>query len=158
MHNDDSKVGKFIVLKIADYLLALPISNVLKVVNCSAVADKGLRTLGVVQIGHHMIKILDLHLPELSDNQPFLVITRNLEGELWGIGVDEPPNLLEFPLEMMRSLPSSERQGKGLLEMVSHAAILSEGEVTATIFLLDLNQALSNVIHNTQLYSDVSLA
>lgn len=157
MH-EDSKVGKFIVLKIADYLLALPISDVLKVVNCSAVADRGLRTLGVVQLGHHMIRILDLHLPELPDNQPFLVITRNLKGELWGIAVDEPPNLLELPLEMMRSLPSSDRQGKGILEMVSHAASISQGEVTTTIFLLDLDQTFSNVTHNTQLYSDVSLA
>ncbi len=155
MHDDDSKVGKFIVLKIADYLLALPINDVLKVVNCSAVADRGLRTLGVVQLGRHMIRILDLHLPELPDNQPFLVITRNSKGELWGIAVDEPPNLLELPLEMMRSLPSSDRHGKGILDRVSHAAIISHEEVTTTIFLLDLNQAINTATNDS---SSISLA
>jgi hypothetical protein len=44
MH-DESKVGKFIVFKITDYLLALPINDVLKVVNCSSAASRGLKTM-----------------------------------------------------------------------------------------------------------------
>ncbi|HEY9710181.1 MAG TPA: hypothetical protein V6D48_18380, partial [Oculatellaceae cyanobacterium] len=87
MH-DDSNVGKFIVFKIADYLLALPLNDVLKVVNCPSVASKGLKTMGVVQLGQHMIKVLDLHLPqlgagdltELTGHQSFLVITRDRQG------------------------------------------------------------------------------
>ncbi|HEY9904295.1 MAG TPA: hypothetical protein V6D43_17980, partial [Candidatus Sericytochromatia bacterium] len=60
MH-DDSEVGKFIVFKIADYLMALPISEVLKVVNCSSITSRELRTMGVVQLGRQMIRILDWH-------------------------------------------------------------------------------------------------
>jgi purine-binding chemotaxis protein CheW len=83
------------------------------------------------------------------------VITRNSKGELWGIAVDEPPNLLELPLEMMRSLPSSERHGKGILDRVSHAAIISQEEVTTTIFLLDLNQAINTATNDS---SSITLA
>ncbi len=154
MH-DDSNVGKFIVFKITDYLLALPISDVLKVVNSPSINSKGLTTMGVVQLGQHMIKVLDLHLPqlgasdltELTRNQSFLVITRDRQGELCGILVDEPPNLLELPLEMMRSLPKSERHSQPLFEMVSHAAVVSQDEVTTTIFLLDMKR-LSNTARN----------
>ena len=111
--------------------------------------------MGVVQLGQHMIKVLDLHLPQLSagdltelpGNQSFLVITRDRQGELCGILVDEPPNLLELPLEMMRSLPKSDRHSKPFLEMVSHAAVVSQDEVTTTIFLLD-TQRLSNTSIN----------
>ena len=152
---DDSNVGKFIVFKITDYLLALPISDVLKVVNCPSVANKGLTTMGVVQLGQHMIKVLDLHLPqlgagdltELTGHQSFLVITRDRQGELCGILVDEPPNLLELPLEMMRSLPTSNHHSQPLFEMVSHVAVVSQGEVKTTIFLLDV-QRLSNTTIN----------
>jgi purine-binding chemotaxis protein CheW len=155
MH-DESKAGKLIVFKIADYLLALPISDVLKVINCSAVENRGLRTMGVIQLGPHTIRILDLHLPQLNSgglpqlpgNQPFLVITRTPQGELYAIAVDEPPNLMEIPLEMMRSLPPSHRQSSGL-EMVSHAAVISQDEVTTTIFLLDVKRILNTAIKDS---------
>jgi purine-binding chemotaxis protein CheW len=143
MHNE-SKVGKFIVFKIMDYLLALPIEEVLKVVNCSPVASSSIRTMGVVQLGRHMIRVLDLHqrfsisnLPQLPANQLFLVITRGSGEELCGIPVDEPPNLVELPLDIMRRLPKSQLESNRLLELVSHAAVLAQENVTTTIFLLD---------------------
>ena len=155
MH-DESNVGKFIVFKITDYFLALPISDVLKVVNCPSVASRGLRTMGVVQLGQHMIRVLDLHeqpstggLPELVSKQSFLLITRDLQGELCGISVDEPPNLLELPLEMMRSLPKSDRHSQPLFEMVSHAAVVSQDEATTTIFLLDVKRLSNTAINDS---------
>ena len=153
MH-DDSKVGKFIVFKIMDYLLALPIEEVLKVVNCSPVASSSIRTMGVVQMGRHMIRVLDLHqrfsisnLPQLPANQLFLVITRGSGEELCGIPVDEPPNLVELPLDIMRRLPKSQLESNRLLELVSHAAVLAQENVTTTIFLLDttFRRSLSKV-------------
>jgi purine-binding chemotaxis protein CheW len=137
-----------------DYLLALPIEEVLKVVNCSPVASSSIRTMGVVQMGRHMIRVLDLHqrfnistLSELPANQLFLVIIRGAGEELCGIPVDEPPNLVELPLEIMRKLPKSELQSNPLLELVSHAAVLSHETVTTTIFLLDttFHKSLSKV-------------
>ncbi len=158
MH-DESNVGKFIVFKITDYLLALPISDVLKIVNCSPAIGKGLRKMGVVQLGRHMIKVLDLDrhfnsgdVPQFPDNKPFLVIARGPQGELCGIAVDQPPNLVELPLELMRSLPKSDGQFPGL-EMVTHAAVVSQQDVTTTIFLLDVKRFLNTTINDSrQLY------
>jgi purine-binding chemotaxis protein CheW len=154
MH-DESKEDKFIVFKIADYLLGLPISDVLKVVNYSPTENGKLRTMGVVQIGRHMVKVLDFHqelssggLAQLPGEQPFLLITRDREGELCGILVDEPPNLVELPLEMIQSLPKSDHQSS-IFQMVSHAAVISQQEITTTIFLLDMKRTLSTAIHNS---------
>jgi purine-binding chemotaxis protein CheW len=101
-----------------------------------------------------MIRVLDLHqrfsistLSQLPANQLFLVITRGSGEELCGIPVDEPPNLVELPLDILRRLPKSELQSNRLLEIVSHAAVLSHENVTTTIFLLDttFRRSLSKV-------------
>lgn len=156
--SDDSKVSKFIVFKIADYHLALPIRDVLKVVNCSLMVGSGLQTMGVIQLGNHMIRVLDLHEQlssggsgQLPSSPPFLVITRGSGGELCGIPVEKPPNLVELPLEMMRSLPKSDQYGKPALNLVSHAAVVSQENVTTTIFLLDMKRVLNPRINDSPL-------
>ena len=146
MQNDPT-VDKFIVFRIADCLLALPMNNVLKVINSPSVNSGGLKAMGLVQLGRHTIRVLDLY-HELSPkqplpspgNQPFLVITRSPQGELLGLSVDEPPNLMELPRESLRSVPQSERQS-GVSKLISHAAVISQKQATTTIFLLDLKRA-----------------
>jgi len=152
MH-DDSTVSKFIVFKIAEYYLGLPISHVLKVINCSSAISSGLNTMGVIYLGRHTIRVLDLHEQLHSDssghlpsNQPFLVLTRTSGGELYAIPVEEPPNLVELPLEMIRTLPKADRYSKPVLNLVSHAAVISQENVTTTIFLLDLQQVVNPTI------------
>jgi len=137
-------VDKFIVFKIADYFLALPMSDVLKVVNFPVGSNLG--SMGLVQLGRHMIRVLDLHqqlgssnISSLANNPPFLLIIRNPQGELCGIAVDDTPNLIELPLEMMYAVPQSYGQSS-IMEIVSHTVVLSEEEVTTTIFLLDLKR------------------
>ena len=105
--------------------------------------------MGVIQIGRHVIRALDLHqrlssgtLPQAPGDSPFLVITRGSEGELCGIPVDAPPDLMEVSLEMIRSLPPSSPQG-GLLEIARGVVISSEEQNPKTIFLLDIKRALS---------------
>lgn len=155
MHND-SQVSKFIVFKIGDYLLALPLGNVLKVVNYSPIEVQAgiplLRTMGVVQLGKHTIRILNLsqlissdNLPQLPLKQPFLLIAQITLGELFGIWLEEPPNLLELHQQMLRPIPKSERHS-GTLEIISHAAVLSENNVTITIFILDLQRILNTSV------------
>jgi purine-binding chemotaxis protein CheW len=145
MHNE-STLDKFIVFKVSDCHLALPMSDVLKVVNCPPMNSGGLRAMGLVQLGPHTIRVLDLHQqlspkeqPQVPANQPFLVITRSPQGELFGIAVEQPPNLMELPRESLRSIPQSERQS-GAINLISHAAVISQKQVTTTIFLLDLKR------------------
>ena len=156
---DEPQIERFIVFKIADYLLGLPISDVLKVVSCSLTDNKNLRTMGIIQLGRYMVKVLDFHqalssgnLTKLPGEQSFLVITRDGEGELCGILVDEPPNLVELPQENLSVIPQSHRQSS-LFGMVSHAAVVSEQEGTITILLLDMKRTMSNAIQNTNLLS-----
>ncbi|NMF63430.1 chemotaxis protein CheW [Brasilonema octagenarum] len=147
MHNNESQLDKFLVFNIADYLFALPMSDVLKVVNLSSANSKSLPTMGLVQIGKYMIKILDLHqfLGEdnflySSDHPSFLLVAHNSQRELYGILVDEPPDIVELSKETIRFLPRSSNYRKPIIEMVSHVAVLSEEEVVKTIFLLDLKR------------------
>jgi len=148
---EESETEKFIVFRVTDYLLALPIGEVLKVVNYSSTTiDKGLKTMGLIQLGKHTIRMLNLQERLSSDSslplpadQAFLVITRTLQGELLGISVKEPPNLMELPLETIHLLPPSESQS-GIFDLASHGAVVSEAQATTTIFLLDLQRVLNN--------------
>lgn len=156
---DEPNIEKFIVFKIADNLFGLPISDVLKVVSCSLTDNRNLRTMGIIQLGRYMVKVFDFHqalssgdLTELPGEQSFLVITRNGDGELCGILVDEPPNLVDLPQESLRVIPQSHHQSS-LFGMVSHAAVVSDQEGTITILLLDMKRTVSNAIQNTNLLS-----
>ncbi|NEO45353.1 MAG: hypothetical protein F6K55_14955 [Moorea sp. SIO4A3] len=140
------QLDKLIVFKIAEYSLCLPIIDVIKVVNLTTEISREMKTMGLVQLGKHSIKIWDLHqqlgdgsLPDRSPKQRFLVIIRPRDSELWGIFVDDLPNVVELPEDMMRPIPKSYRQAS-VLEMISHAAVIPNEASTQKIFLLDLQQ------------------
>ncbi|MEQ8467972.1 chemotaxis protein CheW [Coleofasciculus sp. E1-EBD-02] len=138
---------KYIVFKISDSLMSLPMDNVLKVLNTPS-NESGWNAMGLLQIGDYTIRIVDLH-EQLNPNydanstnlQSFLVITNPIEGDLFGIIVDEPPNLIELNPDLIRKLPKYNRR----LPMVSHAAILQENEQKTTIFMLDLYELFNPV-------------
>lgn len=136
------KTDKFIVFKTLNHLLALPIQEVLKVVKCSPQDSKMLKTMGIIQLGSQAIRIVNLpgDLPPENSKPTFLVISRNSQGELFAISVNEPPDLMELPHHSVQPLPKSNRQRQGILNMVSHAAVLAKDNTTTTIFLLDVNQ------------------
>ncbi|MEQ9235637.1 chemotaxis protein CheW [Coleofasciculus sp. E2-BRE-01] len=138
---------KYIVFKISDSLMSLPMDNVLKVLNTPS-NESGWNAMGLLQIGDYTIRIVDLH-QQLNPNydanstnlQSFLVITNPIEGDLFGIIVDEPPNLIELNPDLIRKLPKYNRR----LPMVSHAAVLQENEKKTTIFMLDLYELFNPV-------------
>jgi purine-binding chemotaxis protein CheW len=144
----ESDVEQFIVFRIAKYLFALPIGDVLQVVNCPPQTNYEINQLGLFQIGQHIIKVVDLHqecnsgdLSQVTGNQSFLVLTRTPQGNFCGILVYEPPDLIEFSSEQLRSLPRSEHP---VLKFARHAVVLPWQERTTTIFLLDMQQALTS--------------
>lgn len=154
MYNE-SAINKFIVFQISDYLLGLPIGDVLKVVNCPSAQKKNLETMNLVQIGRHMIRVMDWHhslnsdsVNHLASDLSFLVITRDHQGRLCGILVDEPPNFMELPLDMTQNLPKSDRNSS-IFQMISHAAVVSYEDTTTTIFLLDMKQAPHRIMSDS---------
>ncbi|NJK53882.1 MAG: chemotaxis protein CheW [Leptolyngbyaceae cyanobacterium SU_3_3] len=129
---------KFIAFAVSDYRLALPIATVLQVVKCPLNPNRELSKMGLIQIGQHTIRVVDLHQQlglEKSDqvSRPFLLITQSSSKDLSAIPVGEPPSLIEFSLERMQQLPLSTHQ-PGVLAIASHAAIVSNEEATTTIF------------------------
>jgi chemotaxis signal transduction protein len=147
---DRSKAEKFITFNVADYCLALPIAEVLQVVKFPASEHPELSRMGLVQLGRHTIRMLDLHQqlrldPRQSSPLPFLLITHSPVRELSAIPVGEPPSLIEFPLESMQPLPQSNQQS-GMLAIASHVAVISQEGVTKTIFLVDINRILNAIV------------
>jgi len=137
-----------IVFAIGNYLLALPLTAVLKVMNYPSIVSSGSsHELGLLYIGQAAIKLLNLQQlvsgkSESVAQRQFLIILQASPGELYGIPVDNPPDLAELPLATFRVIPESHRQSSPL-GMASHAAFVTEGETTSTIFLLDLKRVLS---------------
>lgn len=146
---NSAAIEKLIVFKIADYFLALPLTAVLKVINYPPANNGDIKAPGIIQIGRHAIALWDLHQiladsdrPQTIGIRPFLLIAQVLPGELCAIPVEEPPNLVELPKHSLRTLPQSFHHHQ-LRHLVSHVAVISEAEKTFTIFLVDLNEALS---------------
>ncbi|MDJ0706033.1 MAG: chemotaxis protein CheW [Leptolyngbyaceae cyanobacterium MO_188.B28] len=144
-----SELQKFIVFKVLEYYWGLPIDSVLRIVNCSLDANQELIRMGMIQIGRHVIRALDLHqritsgaFPQASANSPFLVITRSSGGELCGIPVDEAPDLMEVSVEMLQPLPASNSQ-VGLTNIACGVVLSPEEQNPKTIFLLDIIRALN---------------
>ncbi len=146
---NESKAEKFIAFTIADYCLALSIAEVLQVVRCPLTTEYELSKVGLVQLGRHMVRVVDLHqqlgLEDSSQlSRPFLLITHSPPGEFCAIPVCEPPSCLEFPLEKLQRLPQS-NYSSGVLAIASHAAVISQEESTSTIFLLDMKRVLNPI-------------
>ena len=132
-----------LVFSIADCLLALPLKDVLRVINYPPQARSDPHPMGVMQMGQHLLKIVDLHqwvqpdaTPDRGNHQ-FLIVTNNIQEGLLGIPIDGAPDLMEFFPENMHSLPQAEKRSS-LAEIVSHAVVIPQQETTSTIFLLQL--------------------
>jgi chemotaxis signal transduction protein len=147
MINNEDETEKFILFKVEDYLLALSINDVIKVINCSSFNSKKLTKMGLVQVGDRTIRILNLHQqlkiensPQLSEDESFLAIARDSEGELCGILVCEPPDLVEIPTKIIRPLPKADIYSKATPDIVNRIAVLSYQNTIKTIFLLSLER------------------
>ncbi|MGG6284050.1 chemotaxis protein CheW [Leptolyngbya sp. AN03gr2] len=143
--HSELNVEKFIIFTVADYRFALPIAEVVQIVNRPATTPE-LSKAGLVQIGRHLIQVVNLHQqlapensPESAEWYPFLVITYHSSEGFYAIPVREPPNVIEFPQESMQGLPLSHDRSS-VLSIASHAATLDIDRVPATIFLMDVNR------------------
>ncbi|WP_143467515.1 chemotaxis protein CheW [Leptolyngbya ohadii] len=96
----------FVVFAVAGYHLALPIEIIVQVIRCPARLDSDLGKAGLMQIGQHLIQVINIEQKsdESCDRQPggnqdFLIVIADPEKKLYGIVVDEPPNLMKQPSE-----------------------------------------------------------
>lgn len=144
---------RVIIFAIDDYLFALPVEAVLKVIVCPpirGVVDSG---IGMVDLGSQTITVVDLrqNLPSSWDGQDrksslsnfqssrFLILLQTQTGEC-GIPIEQPPALTDIPLATIRPVPLSYRQVSGL-SFATHMAILPEAQAKEPlkIFLLGMS-------------------
>ncbi|MEL7313453.1 MAG: chemotaxis protein CheW [Cyanobacteria bacterium J06559_3] len=149
--DQDSDTQKYIAFPVADRSLALPLRSVLRVLRHEPDNhDEALNTLGLLQIGRHTIRVLNLHqwltptfAPQDAAPAPFLIVARSAEWEPFGVWADGLPDLVELPPDMLRSLPSSARAASGFLDLISHTAVIPQTDGSSqTLLLLDIPKVL----------------
>jgi chemotaxis signal transduction protein len=159
MH-DDSELEKLIIFAIANYHLALPIDQVLRVINYPADTSESLEKIGLIQCGRHTIRVVDLYQQfQLETTRsalplPFLMLIRGLNQELCGVPVSAPPDVIEIPVEALQQLEWTSTTSP-LLKSVSHTAVVKQADETLSILLLDLYRVLAD---STQKLLGASLA
>lgn len=167
----DNKMGearKYITFKLADYLFALPSEDILKIVPTPSPSQGGMVSMGLVQLEQYSIQILNLikllglkeatnatspeddlkaTLSELTEsgsakNPPFLIVLQNIAQDLWGIAVDQPPDLMDIPNYALKPLPPEKRLTR-TLRWVSHVVTYDLGGDRHTLLILDVSLLLA---------------
>ncbi|MDZ8227513.1 MULTISPECIES: chemotaxis protein CheW [unclassified Nostoc] len=151
---------RVVVFAIADYLFALPVGAVLKVMACPPISSTVENGIGMVDLGAQTITIVDLRqkfiqqvprqqadqvLSVVETSGRFLLLTQTRTGEICGIPVDKPPALIDIPLSAVRPVPWSYRQ-VAELSCVSHMAVLSvaPNEEPLKVLLFGMSQILAD--------------
>lgn len=122
--------------------MALPIHDVLRVINYPAQDNQVLEGFGIARIGRHTVEILDHSQLGLSQDSSahslstllFLVILRNSMGNLVGIPTDVPPSLINIEAEWTRPFRSGSVLNTDI--SVNQVAVIPEVPEPKTIFLL----------------------
>lgn len=137
---------KLLVFEIGKLTLALPILQVQKVIRQAEVHGSGLNYVNLALTETEEVTVVDLHqklfgvsLDRSSSN--FLVLSKNDRGESLGIAVAKSPTLIDVSLERIRLLPNTYRRAD-TLEIASHVTVVTRGETSTTIFILDLQRLI----------------
>ncbi|MEM9905864.1 MAG: chemotaxis protein CheW [Cyanobacteria bacterium P01_D01_bin.44] len=151
MDKNTAKIERFITFKVADHWFALPLGNVLKVVNCPPSDQGGLITLGMVKLGAHTIQLLDLSKifglradVAAPSKASFLLVLRSTQKTLWGIALETPPDLLELPLTALQPVSADDRF-VSRCPWISHMAVVSAQGGSRTLSRLDLTAVLEKL-------------
>ncbi len=136
-----SQFQKLMVFRVGNAYLALPIATIMRVLPAVEVlADSGL-----LHLDGSALPLINLHtyLGQRRES-PCILIVATPQNERWGLGVDDPPDLLDVTADMYQALSPTQRQKSSfpLAAAVSHLMVTPQG---LTIFILDLS-ALLNIV------------
>jgi chemotaxis signal transduction protein len=158
---------KVIILPIANYLFAIPMSMVLQVRRCPPDLRNSPVDAELTNLDDRPVLVLNLQLRleqsstssaqastqasaqtaitsrrrTTSHLDQFLVLTQSRTGELCGLRVDRLPDMLDLPASTVQTLPESYRQNN-LQGLAKYVAIIPKGEKKMVIYLLELEQLL----------------
>ncbi len=158
------EISKYATFKLSGYLFALPSLEILKIVPTPPPSQGGMVSMGLVQLEQYSIQILNLAallilkgdaqpptkiglnsslMPSTADlevsskNPPFLIVLQDTKQDLWGIAVNEPPDLMDIPHYALKRLPPEKRLTK-TLRWVSHVVTYDLEGSRHTLLVLDL--------------------
>lgn len=140
---------RVITFKVMDYVFALPIELVIKIVLCPNINHPLQQGVGIVDLESETIALLDLSYKfansanqlttRLEQSRHFLIVAHTKTGEPCGFLVDNAPCLQEIPVSTIRPLPYSYRQVAGL-EFVNRIGELNQTSlnqaIEAKVFIL----------------------
>ena len=151
------KALRAIVFNVSEYVFAMPIGAVDKIVVSPPIINNMERGIGIVNLGSQTITVLDLrykfdrNFSEQSISPSscrFLILTKIKNGEICGILVCSPPFLTDIPLSSIQPIPNSYREVMGL-DLTSYMAILprkiaqqADEKDSQNIFILGMEQIL----------------
>ncbi|MEM6500458.1 MAG: chemotaxis protein CheW [Cyanobacteria bacterium P01_C01_bin.89] len=157
---------RIIAFNVGGYTLALPMPAIAKVIHCPPLHTPGLGQTGLIHLDQQIIRVLNLHAlakpsaeaPSSRDGEPrFLVVARQSNGNLCGIPVDAPPDLLEVSRSQVRTIPSIPNQTP-IISLAQFAAVVEfpttpssqvNGEaLESTVLFLNLEEAATQAANS----------
>lgn len=152
--NNSKDSVRVIVFPVLDYLFALSVCAINKIIPGPPVNLNFKDGTGTIDLAEQTITIVDLSYKligqeisqvEASQSQNcFFILIQTITGEPCGVFIQQPPLLIEIPLKNIRPVPLSYGQ-IGKLNFVSHMAILPQEEAKKPlkIFLVGMNQIIA---------------
>lgn len=153
--NDSKNSVSVIVFMILDYLFALSVRAVHKIIPCPPLDLNFENGIGTIDLKDETITIVDLKykfkgqssdkINTFQSQNGFLILIQTITGENCAIFTEQAPVLFEIPLQNIRPLPLSHGE-IGKLSFVTHMAILPQPErqESLKIFLVSMNQIIAS--------------
>lgn len=148
---------RIIVFNVSQYMFALPVGAVQKIIICPPTIDGISEGIGIVNLGSFTATVLDLRYKFVKDidretlptlQRRFLILIDTKEGDPCGIIVPRPPIIKDIPLSAIVPVPRSYRQVKQL-NFTSHMVVLSEADSDRAdpdnIFLLGMEDIFASL-------------
>lgn len=134
---------------VSDYLFALPVEAVIKVMECPANLAGFNQGISMISIANQMITVVDLCyrlMPErtvIPADRRFLMLVQTHSAEPFAIPVANFPVLLHLPVTAAQSIPAAYRQVNSI-GFASHMATIDQesGKPPAQVFLMGMNHLL----------------
>jgi hypothetical protein len=133
----------------ADYLFALPVEAIVKVMQCPASLGSFNQGISMISLDNQMITVVDLcyrlwpeRIVTAADRQ-FLMLVQTHFAEPFAIPVANFPLLLHLPVTSAQPIPAAYRQVNNI-GFASHMAIVDQedGKPPAQVFLMGMNHLL----------------
>ncbi len=145
-------IWQVVAFPVGTLILSVPIQSVYRVLSKIPVNGSGERGVGIAHLENDELTVFDLEYQlfpqQMQQNLAIKgshIIVVQSETEVLGLLVKQTPTLMNLERDRVRILPDSYRQAD-TLSFCSHVAILDGKEARTTVFLLDVEQLLQEIV------------